>query len=164
MRREDCRPQMKVIFGRPNGEKTLGEVVRCNPKKAKVRTLESRGSRSQAGQEWGVPYSLMEPADSSDAPAGPVVDPADQPLVFSFFQPGVEQHILDAILCCYCDLSPENLTCDGELSRTQVQRRYADLQRKLKHLQSALGRPVSEGVVYEWDRQRREAQAKRKAN
>lgn len=28
-----------------------------------------------------------------------------------------------------CELSPENLTCDGELSRSQVQARYRHLQR-----------------------------------
>ena len=28
-----------------------------------------------------------------------------------------------------CDLSPENLTCDGELSRSQVQAKYNRLQR-----------------------------------
>lgn len=34
------------------------------------------------------------------------------------------------------DLSPENLTCDGELSRSQVQERYAFLNRCARELQS----------------------------
>ena len=63
MRKEDCRVGMKVIFGRGKGQKTLGEVTKCNLKKAKVKTLENRGSKSEAGSEWGVPYSLMEPAE-----------------------------------------------------------------------------------------------------
>jgi hypothetical protein len=33
------------------------------------------------------------------------------------------------------DLSPENLTCDGELSRTQVQARYKTLTKAAKELQ-----------------------------
>ena len=33
------------------------------------------------------------------------------------------------------DLSPENLTCDGELSRTQVQARYKALTKAAKELQ-----------------------------
>ncbi len=33
-------------------------------------------------------------------------------------------------------LSPENLTCDGELSRAQVQKRYAQLTRVARELQS----------------------------
>ena len=33
------------------------------------------------------------------------------------------------------DLSPENLTCDGELSRSQVQARYKTLTKAAKELQ-----------------------------
>jgi hypothetical protein len=33
-------------------------------------------------------------------------------------------------------LSPENLTCDGELSRTEVNRRYRELTRAAEELQS----------------------------
>ena len=33
------------------------------------------------------------------------------------------------------DLSPENLTCDGELSRSQVQARYNTLTKAAKELQ-----------------------------
>lgn len=33
-------------------------------------------------------------------------------------------------------LSPENLTCDGELSRTEVNRRYRELTRAARELQS----------------------------
>lgn len=62
------RVGQKVYFGRPNGEKTLGEIVKLNPSKAKVRTLESRGSRSTAGVVWGVPYSLIKPADGDAQP------------------------------------------------------------------------------------------------
>jgi uncharacterized lipoprotein YmbA len=51
----------EVLFGRPNGEKTRGIIVKLNPKKAKVQTLENRGrNRSRgAGVTWSVPYSLM---------------------------------------------------------------------------------------------------------
>lgn len=34
------------------------------------------------------------------------------------------------------DLSPENLTCDGELPRSQVQARYNQLTRAARELQS----------------------------
>ena len=33
-----------------------------------------------------------------------------------------------------CDLSPENLTCDGELSPTEVNRRYKELMTAAKQL------------------------------
>jgi hypothetical protein len=43
------------------------------------------------------------------------------------------QRIADSI---DMDLSPENLSCDGELSRTQIQQRYAFLCRCARELQS----------------------------
>jgi len=53
---------MRVIFGRPNGEKTLGEVVKINPKRIKIRTLEDRGQRSVEGSVWSAPAALLERA------------------------------------------------------------------------------------------------------
>ena len=49
-----------VLFGRGQGEKTLGEVIKVNRKKVKVKTLESRGNGrgGAAGAVWGVPPSL----------------------------------------------------------------------------------------------------------
>jgi hypothetical protein len=35
-----------------------------------------------------------------------------------------------------CDLSPENLTCDGELSRAQVQAKYRQLTLAARELQA----------------------------
>jgi len=37
--------------------------------------------------------------------------------------------------CLDSDLSPENLTCDGELSRSQVQAKYRQLSQAAKELQ-----------------------------
>jgi hypothetical protein len=36
--------------------------------------------------------------------------------------------------CINADLSPENLTCDGELPRSQVQARYRELTQAAKEL------------------------------
>ncbi len=72
MRMCDVQVGMRVIFGRENGEKTLGEVVKINPKRVKVRTLEGRGQlrhgrkgavkRTAEGAVWLVPPCLMEMA------------------------------------------------------------------------------------------------------
>jgi hypothetical protein len=51
----------RVIFGRPNGQKTLGVVEKINPRRVKVRTLEERGS-GVAGVLWSVAPSLLSPA------------------------------------------------------------------------------------------------------
>ena len=46
-----------------------------------------------------------------------------------------------------CELSPENLTCDGELSRTEVNRRYRELTAAAKDL--ARLDPVAARAIYE---------------
>jgi lipopolysaccharide biosynthesis protein len=43
------------------------------------------------------------------------------------------QRVADMIDSC---LSPENLTCDGELSRAEVQRRYKELTQAAKQLRT----------------------------
>jgi hypothetical protein len=55
-----------------------------------------------------------------------------------------EADIMKDIEDVYCQLSPENLTCDGERSRTEVNRHYRELQAKLRTLCTELGRDVNE--------------------
>lgn len=161
MIREQCQVGMKVVFGRGNGEQTLGEVVKVNPSKAKVKTLESRGNGrgSDVGSVWTVPYSLMKPADGTALPYIPQVDPADLPMPYNDLMPSGDRGIMEAIVDSYNRLSPEWLTCDGELSRSQVIAKRNHLEHRLKHLFQALGRPVSEGVAFQWDQERRAKQA-----
>lgn len=59
MKREDLQVGMRVIFGHPDGEKTLGEIVKLSAIRAKVISLEPRLDR-QAGSLWNVPYFLLE--------------------------------------------------------------------------------------------------------
>jgi hypothetical protein len=68
MKKENCEVGMKVIFGRENGQKTLGIVRKMNPKKCKVEILEDRGRKSVKGQVWIVPYSLMSPVKTNVVP------------------------------------------------------------------------------------------------
>jgi len=48
------------------------------------------------------------------------------------------------------NLSPENLCCDGELSRAQVRVRYRKLKRQWAALEKKAGRKVSEDEVWDW--------------
>jgi len=48
-----------------------------------------------------------------------------------------------------CALSPENLSCDGELSRAETTRRYNRLMKQWKALEKIVGREVSEHEVIE---------------
>ena len=49
-----------------------------------------------------------------------------------------------------CALSPENLSCDGELSITEVRRRHRVFLKAWKGLEKKIGRKVSEDEVWLW--------------
>ena len=49
-----------------------------------------------------------------------------------------------------CQLSPENLTCDGELSNSEVQSRYCKLKKEWRKLEAQVGHNVSESDVWKW--------------
>lgn len=69
---------------------------------------------------------------------------------------GIEPAILDLFLSLCAQLSPENISCDGELSAAQVQVRQREILRKWKALETYVGRPVTEDEVYGHDRTRSE--------
>ena len=54
----------------------------------------------------------------------------------------------------FCDLagqlSPENLSCDGELSRAQVNKRYTALMKQWRALEKQAGQSVSEDDAWNW--------------
>lgn len=135
----------KVYFGRPNGQKTLGEVMKVNQKKLKVRTLESRGHRVTSGEVWTVPPSLCTPADGGRPPQVTRKPSRDEGPDYSGLP---EDQLLRIVRGIYACLSPENLYCDGLRSRTAAHREAARLNRELKACFKALGREVSECEVY----------------
>ena len=160
MNPQDCKVGMQVYFGRESGAKTLAKVIKCNRAKAKVETLEVRGNGrgSEIGSKWGVLYEMLEAADPNFVgTTTPIqlmqkvlqeITPA--PAKLSVLIMGADEHILTAIGDIYNDLSPENLTCDGELSRTAINQKAIRLNSKLKYLFAAFGRPVSEEEINEW--------------
>jgi len=148
MNREECRVGMNVIFGKGNGEKTRGVVIKVNPTKAKVRTTENRGYRHEAGTVWTVPYSLLQAIDDN----GTVVEKEIKYNPFTH----VDNLILEAVLCCYGELSPENLSCDGEASYLQIVNKKNSISKKLKGLLMAYGMEVSEKQIYDWHDSKRQ--------
>lgn len=137
----------KVFFGRSRGEQTLGEVVKVNRARAKVRQLESRGVMKDhaIGTIWTVPFSLLTPAPTDAKPVG--LAPAQDASAFTMPKPAPkrpEADILKDIGRCYNDLSPENLTCDGELPAYQVRKRASALRARLRVLFTEIGRVVPE--------------------
>lgn len=133
----------KVLFGRTHGETTLGTVVKVNRVKLKVRQDETRGTfrAYPVGTVWNVPVSLCRKTEPGPAGWLVAVEPKPAPK-----RP--EAEVLKDILGVYCQLSPENLSCDGELPMAAVRRRAASLNARLQALFVELGRRVSESEVY----------------
>jgi hypothetical protein len=65
--------------------------------------------------------------------------------------PETEIEIKDWFVKLACDLSPENLTCDGELSKSAVKEKYTSIMEAWKWLETKLGRKVSEEDAYNFE-------------
>ena len=63
----------------------------------------------------------------------------------------LEGKILDQFTILVCRLSPENLACDGEISRTQVNRRRRNINREWKALEKEFGSKVTDEEVWTAD-------------
>jgi len=75
-------------------------------------------------------------------PLSLVIGKADSPVGRS------EDEILNDIRSVYIFLSPENLSCDGELTMRQIKTKRRKLNKRLKDLFTELGREVSEEEAY----------------
>jgi len=65
----------------------------------------------------------------------------------------MNKEMLSKFLNLACQLSPENLCCDGELPTSEVNKRYRILTCQWKRLENELGRSVTENEVFQehWD-------------
>jgi hypothetical protein len=63
-----------------------------------------------------------------------------------------EAEIIRDLQTVECNLSPENLTCDGELSAAQVRKRAAELNRQRKALVQELGREPTDNELWNYTR------------
>lgn len=54
-------------------------------------------------------------------------------------------------------LSPENLTCDGELTRAQISKRLKAIKSQWKALEKEAGETVDEGATWDWHNELMEA-------
>lgn len=138
---QTIRPGDKVLFGRASGEQTLGTVIKVNAKSIMVQQDEARGTMRAypVGTKWKVAPTFVRKVEGGPV-AAPVVE-APKPR-----RP--EADIMRDIRRAYAGLSPENLTCDGELRGPAVARRAAALRSRLRALFVELGRKVSESEAY----------------
>jgi len=61
--------------------------------------------------------------------------------------PETEEELLDALDVLCNELSPENLHCDGEISRSAAMKKASALRAEWKEVEKKLGRRVSEDEV-----------------
>lgn len=64
--------------------------------------------------------------------------------------PSTEKELMNHLEQISCDLSPENLHCDGEISRTQAMKKYRMLKAEWKEVEKIIGRKVSEDEVWDY--------------
>jgi hypothetical protein len=63
-----------------------------------------------------------------------------------------EKELMEKILTCYVQLSPENLWMDGEATQAQANATARKLYNELSFLFKQLGRAVSEQEAYNYKR------------
>ncbi len=158
---QDCKIGMTVAVEMDRYGSTIqAEILKINNKTARVKTL-SGFRRYPAGTILNVGYLLLHPLGEN----GQVVPPVPVPpvkLTYHPFQDSIDVSILEAISSCYNNLSPENLTCDGEASRSHINQRAAKLHRQLKGLFYAFGREVGEMEALDWEMSKRDYEEKNK--
>ena len=62
-------------------------------------------------------------------------------------RPVTEDECLDHLDAICCDLSPENLHCDGEISRSAAAAKYRNLMSEWREVEKIIGRKVSQDEV-----------------
>jgi len=128
----------KVLFGRKHGQQSLGEVVKVNRKSLKVKLLEPRGvyKAHAVGGIWRCAPSLCTLVADHSQSQFPVIEKRS------------EEELMRSIDILYSRMSPENISWDGERSRTEVKRAYSRLKAQLRVCFKELGREVSEHEAY----------------
>ena len=132
-----------VTFGRPNGEQTLGRVLKVNRSSILIEQMEERGQQRvrQAGAKWRVHPSLVRlaPAGAAATPPAPA-----KPVVVSMS----EAEILLRLRKIEFGLEPEILYCDGERSPSEARRIAARLRSERANLVKMLGREPTPSEIW----------------
>jgi hypothetical protein len=130
-------------FGRRKGEKTYGEITKVNRKTIKVRQLEDRGTKRSydQGTVWTVAKTLWTPEDNGRPAYTAPRTEAPKP------KRPVDEIIRD-LRTLDGQLSPENLTCDGELRGSALRRKAARLRAQQRALVNELGRQPTSQELY----------------
>lgn len=173
---------MVVYYSMDGGVR--GVVVKCNPKNARVRTIEDNDRTGAAGTLWNMPYRLLEPYVAGSLSTEMVMKSFEQPEnegikryvaesmrddPLNFPEDSPEIHIVRAICELWRRLDDENLerecqaVMDAEGLKPGPKRRPSTIMRDIQShysnminkLFSALGREVSRSAAERWEKDRK---------
>lgn len=139
------------ITANTRGQVITGKVVKVNRTTCLI-TVSGGNTRFAIGSMVKVPFSIITvpfkcgdhgvEISGSDIVGGSTIAPkAFEPSIFWVMENAFELLILDGL---YSQLSPENLSCDGECSRSEVNRRRAAIERKMRAVESIIGTQLDE--------------------
>jgi len=140
-----------VVFGRPQGQKTLARVLRVNAKSLGLVTMEERGREHVRadGGKWRVAKSLCRPATDAEVNGTRTSGRSFRPVSETPARPRrPEAEILRDLLNVECLLSPEHLHADGERPMYQVRKLRAKLNRQRRELVAELGREPTDAEIW----------------
>ena len=101
---------------------------------------------SKSGKNFVMPYQLVRECMRTDNKI--ITDFTKNTQGTSITTQRPKSVVFDEIKSIYISLSPENLSCDGELSASATSRRARELSNRLNTLFAEYGRRVTEDEVY----------------
>jgi hypothetical protein len=127
----------------------IGETVTLNGKEYKIVGTKARSYLLERdGKTYKATADKMVKIQAQNAQ--PVQSELERRVAYarifdkSAKMPETEAEIMEYFERLRCDLSPENLTCDGECSSGQVRARLREIRACWKELEAKLGRKVAE--------------------
>lgn len=171
MRKEDCRVGLVV---HSSIEGVRGVVVKCNPKKARVRLIEDMKSGRHGGEKgslWNMPYMYIEPIidprlktemvmrsfqdPDNDGIKAYIEQAMKSDMAVEFPEGSPEFHIMRAICELWRRLEDgsierEAASMEGRRDKNErtLKSHYSELINKMF---SALGREISKNAAEKWE-------------
>ncbi len=101
------------------------KLLGCKPRNRKFPLI---AENTKSGKRFKLPKDAVKPATKT----------------------GLTEGAKQEFLSLASRLSPENLHCDGEISRAQANKRRAQINREWRDLETQVGRKISEDEVWTW--------------
>jgi hypothetical protein len=129
----------------------IGQTVLLNGKEYKIVETKARSYiLEREGKRYKATAAKMTKIQDQNAAkeSAPVVSSLERRLAYArIFNKDAKMPETEAEIMVYfenlrCELSPENLSCDGEASASQVRNRLHDIKTCWKELEAKLGRKV----------------------